>query len=117
VVAKLKWRVVLSRPVNLLDLCIPLTSPRFWFGETRSSKPKMRRERLSRFLYLLFAITFRGARSEYGFHFPRATDQLWLGQTINITWDSQDDHVKLTLVFDEWTDRLLKNTPIVITGK
>jgi hypothetical protein len=68
-------------------------------------------------ILLVCTVTYRGAFADYGFKFPRATDQLYLGQTINLLWDSKDDFVSLTLVFDDWTSRKVQYAPILIAGK
>jgi hypothetical protein len=63
-------------------------------------------------LFLSFAL--HDAFADYGFRFPKATDQLWLGQTINITWESKEEYVSLFLVFDDWNVRKFNYVPIVV---
>jgi hypothetical protein len=63
---------------------------------------------------LFLTLALHDAFADFGFRFPKATDQLWLGQTINITWESKDKYVSIYLLFDDWNSRKINNIPILV---
>jgi hypothetical protein len=52
----------------------------------------------------------------YGFSFPRGSDYVYTGQTINITWDSVDGYINLWLIREGYVYPVHSTPPFAIAG-